>query len=37
MDAVLELRDVHTFIGSFHILKGVSFAMRAGSLTALLG
>ncbi|WP_322802394.1 ABC transporter ATP-binding protein [Thermoflexus sp.] len=37
MDAVLELRDVHTFIGSFHILKGVSFVVQEGSLTALLG
>jgi len=37
MDAVLELRGVHTFIGSFHILKGVSFRVEPGSLTALLG
>ncbi len=37
MDAVLELREVHTFIGSFHILKGVSFAILPGSLIALLG
>lgn len=37
MGAVLELREVHTFIGSFHILKGVSFTVEPGSLTALLG
>jgi branched-chain amino acid transport system ATP-binding protein len=37
MDAVLELKEVHTFVGSFHILKGVSFAVKAGSLTVLLG
>ncbi|WP_376793295.1 ABC transporter ATP-binding protein [Thermoflexus sp.] len=37
MNAVLELREVHTFIGSFHILKGVSFAVQPGSLTVLLG
>ncbi len=35
--AALSLDDVHTHIGQFHILHGVSFDVPAGSVTALLG
>jgi branched-chain amino acid transport system ATP-binding protein len=37
MTALLEVRDVHTFIGQFHILQGVSVTVPQGSITALLG
>jgi branched-chain amino acid transport system ATP-binding protein len=33
----LSLTDVHTFYGDSHILHGVSFSLRPGSLLALLG
>ena len=36
-DNVLEIRDIHTFIGQFHILEGVSVAVPKGSITVLLG
>jgi branched-chain amino acid transport system ATP-binding protein len=36
-EAALALRDVHTHIGQFHILQGVTFTVRAGGVTALLG
>jgi len=34
---LLELRDVHTFIGQFHILEGVSIDVPEASVVALLG
>jgi branched-chain amino acid transport system ATP-binding protein len=34
---MLEIRDVHTFIGQFHILEGVSVEVPRGSVVALLG
>jgi branched-chain amino acid transport system ATP-binding protein len=37
MTNVLEIRDIHTFIGQFHILEGVSVEVPEGSITALLG
>lgn len=37
MDNLLELRDVHTFIGQFHILQGVTVNVPQGTITALLG
>ena len=37
MSALLELRDVHTFIGQFHILEGVSLDVEPGEIVALLG
>jgi branched-chain amino acid transport system ATP-binding protein len=37
MTNVLEVRDIHTFIGQFHILEGVSLEVPDGSITALLG
>ena len=35
--SMLELRDVNTFIGQFHILEGVSVDVPPGSVVALLG
>lgn len=37
MDNILEVRDVHTFIGQFHILQGVTINVPKGAITALLG
>ncbi len=36
-DNLLEVRDIHTFIGQFHILQGVTVEVPRGSITALLG
>lgn len=35
--SLLELRAIHTFIGQFHILEGVSVSVPQGSITVLLG
>ena len=37
MIAILEVEAIHTFIGQFHILEGVSVEVPANSITALLG
>ncbi len=37
MSALLELRDLHVFYGQSHVLQGVSFDVREGGVTALLG
>jgi branched-chain amino acid transport system ATP-binding protein len=37
MDNILELDAIHTFIGQFHILEGVSLQVPRGSITVLLG
>jgi branched-chain amino acid transport system ATP-binding protein len=37
MTNVLEIEDIHTFIGQFQILEGVSLEVPDGSITALLG
>jgi branched-chain amino acid transport system ATP-binding protein len=37
MDYLLEVRDIHTFIGQYHILQGVDVQVPRGSITALLG
>jgi branched-chain amino acid transport system ATP-binding protein len=37
MTNLLEVRDIHTFIGQFHILAGVTIEVASGSITALLG
>lgn len=37
MTTILEVENIHTFIGQFHILEGVSLAAAAGSITAVLG
>ena len=37
MDNLLELQDVHTHIGAYHILHGVDLVVPRGQLTMLLG
>jgi branched-chain amino acid transport system ATP-binding protein len=37
MDDFLEVREIHTFIGQFHILEGVSVSVPKGHIVALLG
>jgi branched-chain amino acid transport system ATP-binding protein len=37
MSHLLEVREVHTFIGQFHILQGVTINVPKGAITALLG
>lgn len=37
MANILQVNKIHTFIGQFHILEGVSFEVRRGSVTVLLG
>jgi len=37
MGNLLEVRDIHTYIGQFHILQGVTVEVPKGSITALLG
>ena len=37
MDNLLEVRDIHTYIGQFHILQGVTVNVPKGSITTLLG
>jgi len=37
VSALLELRDLHVFYGQSHVLQGVSFDVREGGVTALLG
>jgi branched-chain amino acid transport system ATP-binding protein len=37
MTNVLEVRDIHTYIGQFYILQGVTVSVPAQSITVLLG
>ena len=37
MENLLEVQDIHTFIGQFHILQGVTVRVPKGTITALLG
>ncbi len=37
MGNLLEVDNIHTFIGQFHILEGVSVAVPQGGITVLLG
>ncbi len=37
METILDVQDIHTFIGQYHILQGVSVRAPKGSITALLG
>ncbi len=37
MDNILTLDSIHTFIGQFHILEGVSISVPRDSITVLLG
>jgi len=34
---ILNVQDIHTYIGQFHILEGVDFSVADGSITAVLG
>ncbi|MDL1899703.1 ABC transporter ATP-binding protein [Anaerolineae bacterium CFX9] len=36
-DAILKVENIHTFIGQFHILEGVSVSVPNHSITVLLG
>ncbi len=36
-DYLLDVDNIHTFIGQYHILQGVSVQVPQGSITALLG
>lgn len=36
-DIILTVEGIHTFIGQFHILEGVSLTVKRGSITVLLG
>ena len=37
MEHILDVQNIHTFIGQYHILQGVSVRVPKGSITALLG
>ncbi|GMQ77950.1 MAG: ABC transporter ATP-binding protein [Anaerolineae bacterium] len=37
MSSLLEVNNIHTFIGQFHILEGVNVEVEKGSILALLG
>lgn len=37
MEYILDVQDIHTFIGQYHILQGVSLQAPKGGITALLG
>lgn len=36
-DMILTVENIHTFIGQFHILEGVSLEVSRGSITVMLG
>jgi branched-chain amino acid transport system ATP-binding protein len=37
MDYILDVQEIHTFIGQYQILQGVNLQVPKGSITALLG
>jgi len=37
MSNILEVNDIHTFIGQFHILEGITVNVPTNSITVLLG
>ena len=37
MEYILDVQNIHTFIGQYHILQGVYVRVPKGSITALLG
>ncbi|MCA9962519.1 MAG: ATP-binding cassette domain-containing protein, partial [Anaerolineales bacterium] len=37
MSNLLEVQQINTFIGQFHILEGVDVEVPQGSITVLLG
>jgi branched-chain amino acid transport system ATP-binding protein len=36
-DAMLEIRDIHTYYGDSHILQGISLRMESGQVVGILG
>lgn len=37
MSEILQVKDLHTYIGQFHILQGVKLSVEASGVTCLLG
>jgi len=37
MESILDVQNIHTFIGQYHILQGVDVRVPKGSIVALLG
>ena len=37
MEYILDVQNIHTFIGQYHILQGVNLSVPKGSIVALLG
>lgn len=37
MDDILQVQNIHTYIGQFHILEGVNLNVKPQSITAILG
>ena len=37
METILDVQNIHTFIGQYHILQGVDVRVPKGSIIALLG
>ena len=37
MNVLLNLNEIETYIGQYHILQGVSFEVKKGEVTVLLG
>ena len=37
MEMMIEVQNIHTYIGQYHILEGVDFSVPKGKITALLG
>lgn len=37
MEYILDVQNIHTYIGQYHILQGVDLRVPRGSITALLG
>jgi polar amino acid transport system ATP-binding protein len=36
-DAVIEMRGIHKFFGSVHVLKGIDLTVKPGTVTVILG
>ena len=35
--AIIDARDLHTYYGASHVLRGISFAVHAGEAIGLMG